>query len=102
MTCNFLLGHSIALSSDSAAYKPGGHELSGRKQQLIFTDCCDYRFIKTVVCERVKFVDPLNAFRPLQRMMKSHTSSPVDLRIDCTWSPKGTSCRAPSIRLSAA
>jgi hypothetical protein len=44
-------------ASDDTAYKAGCHELFERKQQLIFTDCCDHRFIKTVVSERLIFVD---------------------------------------------
>jgi hypothetical protein len=44
-------------ASDHATYKPCGHEFFERKHQLIFTDCCDHRFIKTVVSECLIFVD---------------------------------------------
>jgi hypothetical protein len=49
--------NETAPRSDDAAYKAGGHELFQREQQLIFTDRCDYRFIKTVVSEHLIFVN---------------------------------------------
>jgi hypothetical protein len=49
--------NETAPSSDDTAFKSGVHELFERKQQLIFTDGCDYRLIKVVVYERFEFAD---------------------------------------------
>ena len=44
-----------AACSDDSAFKPGSHELFEREQQLIFTDRCDYPFIKVVIYKRLIF-----------------------------------------------
>jgi hypothetical protein len=52
--------NETAPSSDDTAYKAGGHELFQRERQLIFTDRCDYPFIKVVIYARLIFPEFLD------------------------------------------
>jgi hypothetical protein len=60
---------------DGAANKPGGHELFERKRQLIFTDCCNHRFIKAVVRDLLIFLDFLE--RP--QLIAEHDEIPDEV-----------------------